>query len=80
MLALLFFFQPQAVSITGLGTFHIQKWLSSENGEVLAFQRPVFSLSRTVARIRELHQAACPRACLMEKAHLLDFLGGTSER
>ncbi|XP_050768132.1 coiled-coil domain-containing protein 81-like [Gymnogyps californianus] len=52
--------KPQAVSITGLGTFHIQKWLSSENGEVLAFQRPVFSLSRTVARIRELQHASVP--------------------
>ncbi|NWI22786.1 CCD81 protein, partial [Sula dactylatra] len=51
MLALLFFFQPRTVNITGLGTFHIKKWLSLENGEVLTFQRPLFSLSRTAAQI-----------------------------
>ncbi|NWH50145.1 CCD81 protein, partial [Fregata magnificens] len=52
--------KPQAVSITGLGTFRLQKWLSFENGEVLMFQRPLFSLSRTVAQIRELRHASLP--------------------
>ncbi|KAK4807582.1 hypothetical protein QYF61_003372 [Mycteria americana] len=53
-------FSPQAVSITGLGTFHIQKWRSFENGEVLTFQRPLFLLSATVAEIRELRHASVP--------------------
>ncbi|XP_059688099.1 EF-hand calcium-binding domain-containing protein 12 [Gavia stellata] len=52
--------KPQAVSITGLGTFHIQKWHSFENGEVVTFQRPLFSLSRTVAQIRELQHVSVP--------------------
>ncbi|NWI23190.1 CCD81 protein, partial [Sula dactylatra] len=52
--------KPPAVKITGLGTFHIQKWLSFENGEVLTFQRPLFSLSRTAAQIRELQCASVP--------------------
>ncbi|NXT87501.1 CCD81 protein, partial [Anhinga rufa] len=52
--------KPQAVSITGLGTFHIQKWLSFENGKVLTFQRPLFLLSRRVAQIRELRCASVP--------------------
>lgn len=60
MLALLFFFQPRAVRVTGLGTFHLQKWLSFENGEVLTFQRPVFLLSRTLAQIRGLQHASVP--------------------
>ncbi|NXI44298.1 CCD81 protein, partial [Galbula dea] len=51
---------PRAVSITGLGTFHIQKWLSFENGEVLTFQRPVFLLSKTLAQIRELQHTSVP--------------------
>ncbi|NXW25645.1 CCD81 protein, partial [Circaetus pectoralis] len=50
--------KPRAVRVTGLGTFHLQKWLSFENGEVLTFQRPVFSLSRTVAQIRGLQHAS----------------------
>ncbi|KAM9251850.1 uncharacterized protein FYN16_013215 isoform 3-T6 [Cariama cristata] len=52
--------QRKAVSVTGLGTFHIQKWRSSEDGEVLTFQRPVFSLSRAVAQIRQLKAASVP--------------------
>ncbi|KAM7080354.1 uncharacterized protein J5F26_015557 [Ciconia maguari] len=52
--------KPQAVSITGLGTFHIQKWRSFENGEVLTFQRPLFLLSATLAEIRELQHASVP--------------------
>ncbi|NXH78202.1 CCD81 protein, partial [Hydrobates tethys] len=52
--------KPEAVSVTGLGTFHIQKWLSFENGEVLTFRRPLFSLSRTVADIRRLQYASVP--------------------
>ncbi|KAF1472573.1 Coiled-coil domain-containing protein 81, partial [Pygoscelis antarcticus] len=52
--------KPQAVSVQGLGIFHIQKWLSFENDEVLTFQRPLFSLSRTVAQIRELRSAFVP--------------------
>ncbi|KAM6037794.1 LOW QUALITY PROTEIN: uncharacterized protein LJ206_000077 [Theristicus caerulescens] len=59
--------KPHAVSITGLGTFHIQKWLSFENGEVLTFQRPRFSLSGTVARIRELRRASVPVPGEMKK-------------
>ncbi|KAM9625497.1 uncharacterized protein ACIBXB_018953 isoform 5-T6 [Morphnus guianensis] len=52
--------KPRAVRVTGLGTFHLQKWLSFENGEVLTFQRPVFLLSRTVAQIRGLQRASVP--------------------
>ncbi|XP_069650545.1 uncharacterized protein [Haliaeetus albicilla] len=52
--------KPRAVRVTGLGTFHLQKWLSFENGEVLTFQRPVFLLSRTVAQIRGLQHASVP--------------------
>ncbi|XP_052653277.1 uncharacterized protein LOC128146155 isoform X2 [Harpia harpyja] len=52
--------KPRAVRVTGLGTFHLQKWLSFENGEVLTFQRPVFLLSRTVAQIRGLQCASVP--------------------
>ncbi|KAM9264321.1 uncharacterized protein RDI95_013367 [Morus bassanus] len=52
--------KPRAVNITGLGMFHIQKWLSFENGEVLTFQRPLFSLSRTAAQIRELQCVSVP--------------------
>ncbi|KAM6229235.1 EF-hand calcium-binding domain-containing protein 12 isoform 1-T1 [Spheniscus humboldti] len=52
--------KPQAVSVQGLGTFHIQKWLSFENDEVLTFRRPLFSLSRTVAQVRELRRAFVP--------------------
>ncbi|NWX22111.1 CCD81 protein, partial [Aegotheles bennettii] len=52
--------EPQAVRIPGLGTFHIKRWLSFENGEVHTFQKPVFALSRTAAEIRELqHAASC---------------------
>ncbi|KAM6106475.1 uncharacterized protein FYW35_011903 [Pterocles gutturalis] len=52
--------KPRAVSITGLGTFHIQKWCSFENGKVLTFQRPVFSLSRTIAQFCEMQHASVP--------------------
>ncbi|XP_061872035.1 EF-hand calcium-binding domain-containing protein 12-like [Colius striatus] len=52
--------KPPAVTVTGLGTFHINKWLSFENGEVHTFQRPVFSLSKTVAQVRELQYASVP--------------------
>ncbi|NXV85932.1 CCD81 protein, partial [Calonectris borealis] len=52
--------KTEAVSITGLGIFHIKKWHSFENGEVLMFQRPLFSLSRTVAEIRRLQHASVP--------------------
>ncbi|POI34308.1 hypothetical protein CIB84_001942 [Bambusicola thoracicus] len=44
--------KPPAVSITGLGTFCIQKWQAPEDGKMLVFQRPLFSLSEAVARIR----------------------------
>lgn len=59
-LAPLFFFQPRAVRVPGLGTFLIKKWLSFENEDVLTFQRPLFVLSRTVAQIRELQHASVP--------------------
>ncbi|NWS62990.1 CCD81 protein, partial [Chunga burmeisteri] len=59
--------QRKAVSVIGLGTFHIQKWGSSENGEVLTFQRPVFSLSRAVAQIRRLKAASVPVPGEMKK-------------
>ncbi|NXF40373.1 CCD81 protein, partial [Nyctibius bracteatus] len=52
--------KPQAVSVIGLGTFRIKKWLSFENGEVCTFQKPVFSLSETVAQIRGLKHASLP--------------------
>lgn len=48
-----FLFQPPAVSITGLGTFCIQKWQALEDGKMLTFQRPLFSLSEAVAQIRD---------------------------
>ncbi|XP_047905170.1 uncharacterized protein [Anser cygnoides] len=51
---LLMLTKPRAVTVTGLGTFHIKKWLSFENGQVLTFRRPVFSLSKTLGQIREL--------------------------
>ncbi|XP_031412790.1 EF-hand calcium-binding domain-containing protein 12 [Meleagris gallopavo] len=46
--------KPSAVSITGLGTFCIQKWQALEDGETLTFQRPLFLLSKAVAQIRDL--------------------------
>ncbi|NXL68903.1 CCD81 protein, partial [Chordeiles acutipennis] len=49
--------KPPAVSVTGLGIFFIQRWLSFENGKVQTFRRPMFSLSSTVARIRDLQHA-----------------------
>lgn len=49
-----FLYQPRAVTVTGLGTFHIKKWLSFENGQVFTFRRPVFSLSKTLGQIRNL--------------------------
>ncbi|NXX01715.1 CCD81 protein, partial [Larus smithsonianus] len=52
--------EPQAVTITGLGTFHIKNCHFFENGKMITFQRPVFSLSRTVAQIRELQHASVP--------------------
>ncbi|NWQ89789.1 CCD81 protein, partial [Burhinus bistriatus] len=52
--------KEEAVSVTGLGTFYIKKCHSFENGKMLTFQRPVFSLSRTVAQIRELQRASVP--------------------
>lgn len=45
--------KPPAVSITGLGTFCIQKWQALEDGKTLTFQRPLFSLSEAVAQIRD---------------------------
>ncbi|PKU30362.1 ef-hand calcium-binding hypothetical protein [Limosa lapponica baueri] len=60
MLVLLFFFQPQAVSVTGLGTFYIKKCHFFEDGKMVMFQKPVFSLSRTVAQISELQHASVP--------------------
>ncbi|NWY62434.1 CCD81 protein, partial [Chionis minor] len=62
--------KPQAVSITGLGTFHIKKMHSFENGKMLMFQRPVFSLSRTVAQIRELRHASVPVPGEIEKVRV----------
>ncbi|NXW50502.1 CCD81 protein, partial [Nyctiprogne leucopyga] len=52
--------EPPAVSVTGLGIFHIQKWLSFENGKVRTFLRPLFSLSRSVAPIRDMQYASPP--------------------
>ncbi|NWW43796.1 CCD81 protein, partial [Pedionomus torquatus] len=52
--------EPQAVRITGLGTFYIKKCHSFENGKMITFQKPVFSLSRTVARAHELQHASVP--------------------
>ncbi|NXN63575.1 CCD81 protein, partial [Himantopus himantopus] len=52
--------KPRAVSITGLGTFHIKKWHCFENGKMITLQGPVFSLSGTVAQIRDLHHASVP--------------------
>ncbi|OPJ85644.1 hypothetical protein AV530_009204 [Patagioenas fasciata monilis] len=52
--------KPRAVTVTGLGTFHVKRWLSFENGEVLTFRRPVFALARAVAQIRELQHASIP--------------------
>nr|XP_038023685.1 uncharacterized protein LOC113841105 isoform X4 [Anas platyrhynchos] len=46
--------KPRAVTVTGLGTFHIKKWLSFENGQVFTFRRPVFSPSKTLGQIRNL--------------------------
>ncbi|NXW84091.1 CCD81 protein, partial [Alopecoenas beccarii] len=52
--------KPRAVSVTGLGMFHVKKWLSFENGEVLMFHRPAFALAKAVAQIRELQHASIP--------------------
>ncbi|NXK28560.1 CCD81 protein, partial [Arenaria interpres] len=52
--------EPRAVSITGLGTFYIKKCHFFENGKMIIFQKPVFSLSRTVAQISELQHASVP--------------------
>ncbi|XP_074020516.1 uncharacterized protein [Numenius arquata] len=52
--------EPRAVSITGLGTFFIKKCYFFENGKMITFQKPVFSLSRTVAQISELQHASVP--------------------
>lgn len=52
--------QPRAASVAGLGTFHIQKWLSFEDGAVLTFHRPVFALAGAVAQVRELQHASIP--------------------
>ncbi|XP_071884235.1 EF-hand calcium-binding domain-containing protein 12-like isoform X5 [Anas platyrhynchos] len=51
---LLMMTKPRAVTVTGLGTFHIKKWLSFENGQVFTFRRPVFSPSKTLGQIRNL--------------------------
>uniref|UniRef100_A0A8C9ER10 CCDC81 HU domain-containing protein n=1 Tax=Pavo cristatus TaxID=9049 RepID=A0A8C9ER10_PAVCR len=48
--------KPPAVSITGLGTFCIQKWQALEDGKTLTFQRPLFSLSKAAAQIRDIIQ------------------------
>ncbi|XP_068271215.1 EF-hand calcium-binding domain-containing protein 12 [Nyctibius grandis] len=59
--------EPETVSVTGLGTFRIKKWLSFGNDEVLTFHRPVFSLSKTVAQIRKLQHASLPVPDEMKK-------------
>ncbi|XP_048785270.1 EF-hand calcium-binding domain-containing protein 12 [Lagopus muta] len=45
--------KPLAVSITGLGTFWIQKWQTLEDGKILTFRRPLFLLSKAVTQIRD---------------------------
>ncbi|XP_021232309.1 EF-hand calcium-binding domain-containing protein 12 isoform X2 [Numida meleagris] len=62
---LLLLAKPPAVSITGLGTFYIQKWQALEDGKTLTFQRPLFSLSEAVAQIRDL---GYPRILLPDDA------------
>ncbi|XP_014816703.1 PREDICTED: EF-hand calcium-binding domain-containing protein 12 [Calidris pugnax] len=59
--------EPQAVSVTGLGTFYIKKCHFFENGKMITFQKPVFSLSRTVAQISELQHASIPVPGEMKK-------------
>ncbi|PKK18487.1 putative LOC106146021 [Columba livia] len=54
--------KPRAASVAGLGTFHIQKWLSFEDGAVLTFHRPVFAL--------ELRQVIKPLVTLCSSAGL----------
>ncbi|NXY78566.1 CCD81 protein, partial [Glareola pratincola] len=59
--------EPKAVAIKGLGTFHIKKCHFFERGTMITLRRPVFSLSRTVAQIRDLQHASVPVPGEIEK-------------
>ncbi|NXP09783.1 CCD81 protein, partial [Thinocorus orbignyianus] len=52
--------EPRAVKITGLGTFYVKKAHSFDNGEMITFQKPMFSLSWAVAHAHELQRASVP--------------------
>ncbi|NXS99673.1 CCD81 protein, partial [Jacana jacana] len=59
--------EAQALSVKGLGTFFVKKCHCFENGKMITFQKPVFSLSRTVARTHELQHASVPVPGEMKK-------------